>query len=75
MVDGDSTCTICPYAVKRGQVDFSSCSQSKQSLASSEGLSVIECKARPELGNFEPTIPIRFCPMWEKKGDGYSLKK
>lgn len=67
---------VCPAAVFRGKVNFSSCGQSKSSLkGGSDGMLVIECKRRPELGNFEPTIKYSQCPIWLDTGNGFIMKE
>lgn len=59
----DLTCWNCPAAILAGNVDFRACGQSLR-RASTEGQLMIECKRRPELGFFEPTIPFKQCPEW-----------
>lgn len=61
----DQTCIKCPYAVYSGSVLFRSCSLSNRN--SVEGSMFIECKRRPELGFFEPSIRATECPVWKKE--------
>ncbi len=35
---------------------------------------MIECRRRPELGHFEPSITFEQCPEWQKTEYGYFLK-
>ena len=61
------TCWNCPAAKLEGNVDFRGCGQSKEEIAqrmrdNPEYQVVIECKRRPELGMFEPTITFEECP-------------
>lgn len=70
----DKTCWNCPAAKLEGNVDFRSCGQSKEELRNKKENTVIECKRRPELGQFEPNITFEQCPEWEKTEYGYRLK-
>lgn len=72
--NAEKTCWNCPAAKLKGNVDFRSCGQSKENLKSEDKETLIECKRRPELGHFEPTITFEQCPEWEKGEYGYQLK-
>ena len=61
----DQTCIKCPYSVYSGSVLFRSCILSNRN--SVEGSMFIECKRRPELGFFEPSIRATECPVWKKE--------
>lgn len=74
------TCWNCPAADFRGKVDFRACGQSKEEFKKRVEEDpnfqvVIECKRRPELGLFQPTITFEQCPEWEKSKFGYKLAK
>jgi UDP-sulfoquinovose synthase len=77
-LNAKKTCWNCPAAVFKGNVDFSACGQTKEKLKEKDGDSrvMIECRRRPELGHFEPTITFGECPEWEKNGEYgiYTLK-
>jgi|GEM_PF-50277 len=77
--NADKTCWNCPAADFKGNVDFRSCGQSKEELRKAVEENpdyevVIECKRRPELAQFEPTITFEQCPQWKKGKFGYTLK-
>ncbi len=60
------TCWNCPAAVLKGNIDFRACGQSaRKFLLSGDVNTMIECRRRPELGFFEPTIPFKECPCWK----------
>ncbi len=68
--NADKTCWNCPAAIFKGNVDFRACGQSKEEIKKQmgpEGQIMIECKRRPELGHFEPSITFEQCPEWEFK--------
>jgi len=61
------TCWNCPAAVFKGNVDFRACGQSVEEIKANmgpDGQVMIECKRRPELGHFEPSITFEQCPEW-----------
>jgi UDP-sulfoquinovose synthase len=73
------TCWNCPAADFIGNVDFRSCGQTKEELRkvveeNPDYKVMIECRRRPELGLFEPTITFEQCPEWLKMKYGYMLK-
>jgi UDP-sulfoquinovose synthase len=75
--NADKTCWNCPAAIFKGNVDFRACGQSKEEIKAKlgpEGQIMIECKRRPELGYFEPSITFSECPEWEPTDYGYLLK-
>jgi UDP-sulfoquinovose synthase len=74
--NADLTCWNCPAAILKGNVDFRACGQSSERLRElkEDKQVVIECKRRPELGHFEPTITFKECPEWELTEYGYMLK-
>lgn len=74
------TCWNCPAAKFKGNVDFRSCGQTKEEIKKrikdDPNFEVlIECKRRPELGHFEPSITFEQCPEWIEGPYGYMLKK
>jgi UDP-sulfoquinovose synthase len=63
--NAEKTCWNCPAAIFKGNVDFRACGQSMEDIKSiEEGMIVIECSRRPELGHFEPSITFEECPEW-----------
>lgn len=62
--ENDHTCATCPHAIYGGNVLFRSCSLANRN--SGEGSMFIECKLRPELGFFEPSIRTEECPVLKK---------
>lgn len=74
--NADKTCWNCPAAKFEGNVDFRGCGQSSERIKSmsEDGLLVIECNRRLELGHFEPSITFEECPEWEETEYGYLLK-
>ncbi|MDA2935719.1 NAD-dependent epimerase/dehydratase family protein [Patescibacteria group bacterium AH-259-L05] len=71
----DRTCWNCPAAKLKGNVDFRGCGQSRKIMsARGDEHIMIECKRRPELGRYEPTITFEQCPQWEKTKYGHLLK-
>ncbi len=74
--NADKTCWNCPAAKLEGNVDFRACGQSKEEarIDSEDKEVLIECKRRPELGHFQPTITFEQCPEWEESKYGYRLK-
>ena len=69
------TCWNCPAADILGNVDFTACGQSREKFEEEhEGEILIECRRRPELGMFEPSITFEQCPEWEPTAYGYMLK-
>ena len=74
--NADKTCWNCPAAKLEGNVDFRACGQSKEEarIDSDDKEVLIECKRRPELGHFQPTITFEQCPQWKECEDGYRLK-
>jgi len=74
-LNAQKTCWNCPAANIVGNVDFTACGQSREKIKKEqEGEIMIECRRRPELGNFEPSITFEQCPEWEKTDFGYMLK-
>jgi hypothetical protein len=71
--NAEKTCWNCPAAKFEGNVDFRGCGQSSERIKSmsEDGMLVIECHRRPELGHFEPSITFEECPEWE--GTEYGL--
>ncbi|MHA2067024.1 MAG: NAD-dependent epimerase/dehydratase family protein, partial [Candidatus Thorarchaeota archaeon] len=62
------TCWNCPSAIFKGNVDFRACGQTKEQIKSklgADGQIMIECKRRPDIGHFEPTIEFQECTEWE----------
>lgn len=77
MHNANKNCWNCPAAIFAGNVDFRACGQSQEEIKSKlgdEGQIMIECKRRPDLGYFEPTITYEQCPEWEETQYGYMLK-
>lgn len=74
--NANKTCWNCPAAILRGHVDFRACGQSRERFKKlkEEGHIVIECRRRPELGHFEPTITFEECPEWRLTEYGYLLE-
>lgn len=77
--NADKTCWNCPAAIFKGNVDFRACGQSREEIKKKlgpEGQIMIECKRRPELGHFEPSITFEECPEWElnREYNMYMLK-
>jgi UDP-sulfoquinovose synthase len=73
--NAQKTCWNCPAAVFKGNVDFRACGQSMEEIKSvEEGMIVIECARRPELGHFEPSLTFEQCPEWVPFEYGYMLK-
>ena len=73
--NAEKTCWNCPAAIFKGNVDFRACGQSMEEIKSfEEGMIVIECARRPELGHFEPTITFEQCPEWVLFEYGLMLK-
>ncbi|KXA97571.1 hypothetical protein AKJ37_02760 [candidate division MSBL1 archaeon SCGC-AAA259I09] len=74
--NAEKTCWNCPAAKLEGNVDFRSCGQSKEEarLDAEDKEVMIECKRRPELGYFQPTITFEQCPEWTESEYGYRLK-
>jgi len=73
--NADKTCWNCPAAKIVGNVDFTACGQSREKISKQQNQQVmIECRRRPELGHFEPTITFDQCPEWQKGPYGYQLK-
>ncbi len=74
--NAEKTCWNCPAAKLEGNVDFRACGQSKEEarIGSEDKEVLIECKRRPELGHFQPTITFEQCPEWEESEYGYRLK-
>ncbi len=74
--NAEKTCWNCPAAKLEGNVDFRACGQSKEEarIDSDDKETLIECKRRPELGHFQPTITFEQCPEWEQSKYGYRLK-
>jgi len=73
------TCWNCPAVDLAGKVDFRACGQSVKQFdktpdPSQETHIMAECKRRPELGLFEPTITFEECCEWQKTAYGYMLK-
>jgi len=73
--NSQKTCWNCPAAKIVGNVDFTACGQSREKIKKEqEGEIMIECRRRPELGHFEPSITFEQCPEWQKTKYGYLLK-
>ncbi len=74
--NADKTCWNCPAAKFEGNVDFRGCGQSSERIKSmsEDGILVIECRRRPELGHFEPSITFEECPEWVETEYGLLLK-
>lgn len=74
--NANKTCWNCPAAILKGHVDFRACGQSREQFKKlrEEGHIVIECKRRPGLGHFEPTITFEECLEWQLTKYGYLLK-
>jgi len=72
----DKTCWNCPAAKLIGFVDFRACGQARdlEGDPDEEQEIIIECRRRPEIGNFEPNITFEQCPEWEPSEYGYKLK-
>ncbi len=70
------TCWNCPAAKFEGNVDFRGCGQSSERIKSmsEDGQLVIECKRRPELGHFEPSITFEECSEWRETEYGLLLR-
>ncbi len=71
--NADKTCWNCPAADIVTNVDFTACGQSR-ARGEEEGEMVIECRRRPELGSFEPSITFEECPEWQLTEYGYMLR-
>lgn len=73
--NAEKTCWNCPAAKLKGNVDFRGCGQSRRIVPKGEDKQLmIECKRRPELGHYEPTITFEQCSEWEETEYGYLLK-
>ncbi|MFP3872785.1 MAG: NAD-dependent epimerase/dehydratase family protein [Candidatus Natronoplasma sp.] len=73
--NAEDTCWNCPAAKFKGNVDFRGCGQSRRIVPKGEDKQLmIECRRRPELGHFEPSITFEQCPEWEEMEYGYMLK-
>jgi len=73
--NADRTCWNCPAADIVGKVDFTACGQAREKIEEQFGGEVlIECRRRPELGTFEPSITFAQCPEWELTEYGYMLR-
>ncbi|MCK4327419.1 MAG: NAD-dependent epimerase/dehydratase family protein [Candidatus Diapherotrites archaeon] len=72
-INAKKTCWNCPAAKFKGNVDFTACGQSRNIEAENAQI-MIECRRRPGLGHFEPTITFEDCPEWEEGDYGYMLK-
>ncbi len=69
------TCWNCPAADIVGKVDFTGCGQARETIEEEyDGAVLIECRRRPELGTFDPSITFEQCPEWELTDFGYMLK-
>ena len=73
--NANKTCWNCPAADLVGSIDFTACGQSRVSVKEEQdGEMMIECRRRPELGTFEPSITFEQCPEWQPTEYGYMLK-
>ncbi|PTD94230.1 NAD-dependent dehydratase [archaeon SCG-AAA382B04] len=73
--NAQKTCWNCPAAKLKGNVDFRGCGQSGRIVPKGESKQImIECKRRPGLGHFEPTIEFQNCPEWRETEYGYLLE-
>jgi len=75
--NADKTCWNCPAALFKGNVDFRACGQSREEIKAKmgpDGQIMIECRRRPELGHFEPSITFEQCLEWKLTNYGYMLK-
>ncbi|MFW5928110.1 MAG: NAD-dependent epimerase/dehydratase family protein [Thermoplasmatota archaeon] len=73
--NAENTCWNCPAAKFKGNVDFRGCGQSRRIVPKGEDKQLmIECRRRPELGHFEPTITFEQCPEWIEGEYGYMLE-
>lgn len=66
--NANKTCWNCPSAIFKGNVDFRACGQTTEQIKSKlgpDGQTMLECKRRPDLGHFEPTITFEDCTEWE----------
>lgn len=73
--NAEKTCWNCPAAKLKGNVDFKACGQTKNLQPKGDRDRImIECKRRPELGHFEPSITFEQCPEWEESPYGYQLR-
>ena len=72
------TCLDCPHVVVNGKLFLRACSLSPVNdmnpLDFIDGV-FVECRLRPELGMFEPTIMIEDCPVFIKNSGGLHLVK
>ncbi len=70
------TCWNCPAGKLIGNVDFRACGQARDLEINVEEDQeiVIECRRRPELGYFEPSITFEQCPEWVPMKYGLMLK-
>jgi len=74
MHNAEKTCWNCPAAKLKGNIDFRACGQSMKKTLDEDKEIVIECKRRPDLGHFEPSITFEQCPEWRKTKYGYLLR-
>ncbi len=73
--DKNKTCRDCPAVIIKGNLDLGGCGQSKKKISKeSNKHTLAECKRRPQLGHFEPSLTFEQCPKWKKTKDGYELK-
>lgn len=73
--NAEKTCWNCPAAKLKGNVDFKACGQSRRLEPKGDRERImIECKRRPALGHFEPSITFAQCPEWEQDKYGYQLR-
>jgi len=73
--NANKTCWNCPAADLVGSIDFTACGQSRVSVKEEQdGEMMIECRRRPELGTFEPSITFEQCPEWQPTEYGYMLR-
>lgn len=73
--NANKTCWNCPAADIVGSIDFTACGQSRERPEEEhDGQILIECRRRPELGTFDPSITFEQCPEWEPTEYGYMLK-
>src|SRR6056297_3485486 len=73
--NAENTCWNCPAAKFKGNVDFRGCGQSRRIVPKGEDKQLmIECRRRPELGHFEPTITFEQCPEWIEGEYGLMLE-
>lgn len=73
--NAQNTCWNCPAADLVGNIDFTACGQSLGKIKENQtGEMVCECRRRPELGHFEPSITFEQCPEWQPTQFGYMLR-